>query len=59
MHAAAMGISVLKRSLSGNFDSPDTPDTPQGPTYNLPPLTWGLVALITLVFLPAYLWVSC
>ncbi|CAK7225914.1 hypothetical protein SBRCBS47491_006049 [Sporothrix bragantina] len=54
----AMGLSVLRRSLESNPDTPDTPDTPHGPTYNLPPLTWGLVALITLVFLPAFLYVS-
>ncbi|CAK7197590.1 hypothetical protein SEUCBS139899_000238 [Sporothrix eucalyptigena] len=57
-HIAVVGLSVLKRSLSSNTDSPDTPDTPQGPTYNLPPLTWGLIALITLIFVPAFLYVS-
>ncbi|CAK7221901.1 hypothetical protein SCUCBS95973_004658 [Sporothrix curviconia] len=55
---AAMGLSVLRRSLESNPDTPDTPETPHGPTYNLPPLTWGLIALITLVFAPAFLYIS-
>jgi hypothetical protein len=58
-HVAAVGFSILKRSMGSHSDTPDTPDTPQGPTYNLPPLTWGLIAIITLIFLPAYLFVSC
>lgn len=57
-HVAALGFSVLKRSIGSNPDTPDTPDTPEGPTYNLPPLTLGLIAIVTLIFVPAYLFVS-
>ncbi|KJR83150.1 uncharacterized protein SPSK_04348 [Sporothrix schenckii 1099-18] len=54
---AAVGLAVLKRSMGNNPDEPDQ-NTPEAPNYKLPPLTWGLVFLITLLFVPAFLFTS-
>ena len=52
---AAVGLSLLRRSLESD---PNTPDTPQGSTVTFRPLTWGLILLVTIIFAPAYFFVS-
>lgn len=35
-----------------------TPSSPEAPVTSLPPLAWGLLVLLFVLFIPAFVWVS-
>ncbi|CAK7272263.1 hypothetical protein SEPCBS119000_005029 [Sporothrix epigloea] len=58
---AAMSFSVLRRSLESNLFAPETSgltESPHSPTYNVSPFALCFVALITIVFAPAFFYTT-
>ena len=48
----SVGMSALART------PPGTQSSPEAPVASLPPLAWGLLVLLFILFIPAFLWVS-